>query len=211
MAGLLCLQGGRELTSECEDMDRYVLHRSRARRVAVLAGAARVGSDYAQASERARRHYEALGASVSIVPDPRDDVGAAVAALADDIGLVVLPGGSPSSLLAVLTGELRARLTHLQHEGAAISGASAGAMVLCQRMARPDRDGEVVEALGLVEGMALPHWSPGSGAGGDSSTIAWGLPECGGVVIDGTSCVAVGRGTPSIRAGGRWRAIERDD
>lgn len=224
MPGLLCLQGGREFTPECLDMDRYVVDRSGATRVAILAGAARVGADYDSASQRARHHYESLGVDVVIIADPRSDEPAALDELTDEVGLVVLPGGSPSSLLDVLRGAIRQRLHHLQHEGVAISGASAGAMVLCQRMVSPDQDGAIVEAMGLVEGLALPHWSPAHWSPARTTTAApgtssgwtvpdeltlWGLPECGGVVIDGTSCVAVGQGEPSLRAGNAWTVIER--
>ncbi len=54
--GVLCLQGGRELTPPCEEMDRTVLERSDGS-VVVLAGAARPGSDYAGASKRTVAHY----------------------------------------------------------------------------------------------------------------------------------------------------------
>ena len=209
VSGLLCLQGGRELTPPCAEMDAAVLRRARVRRVAVLAGAARVGDDYDGASQRARRHYEELGATVAVVPDPRVDRDAALDALDDDVQLLVLPGGSPSSLLDVVAGDVGRRVRHLQHEGTAISGASAGAMVLCQRVVRPDR-GDVVDGLGLVEGLALPHWEPGSADRWDvPAGITWGLPECGGVLIDGTSCEAIGRGSPSVRAGGDWQPLER--
>ena len=86
--GVLCLQGGRELTPPCEEMDRSVLERSGGE-VVVLAGAARPGSDYAGASARTVAHYRTLGAAVSVVPDPRDDVFAALDALTDDVGLIV--------------------------------------------------------------------------------------------------------------------------
>ena len=59
--GLLCLQGGRELTPDCRDMDREVLGLAGGS-VAVLAGAARPGTDYAGASRRARDHYAAIDA-----------------------------------------------------------------------------------------------------------------------------------------------------
>jgi len=127
-AGLLCLQGGRELTKPCETMDAAVLARANGR-VVVIAGAARVGSDYAGASARTVAHYGRLGAEVDVVPDPRTDARAALAALSDGVGLAVLPGGSPGSLLDVLTsvdgGSIGTRLVELWRSGTAISGASA--------------------------------------------------------------------------------------
>ena len=210
MPGLLCLQGGREFTIDCVDMDRAVVERASAGVVAVIAGAARVGSDYDGASDRARRHYIGLGVDVVVVPDPREEADRAVEALADSIHLVVLPGGSPANLLGVLSGAVGQRLLAMHASGTAISGASAGAMVLCSRMVRPDRDGNVVEALGLVDGLALPHWSPGAARWNvpDSETL-WGLPECGGVLIDGDEYVAVGHGAASIRRQGEWTPVPR--
>lgn len=215
MKGLLCLQGGHEFTSDCEEMDRDVLDMIGDGHVAVLAGAARVGDDYDGASGRARRHYESLGATVTILPDPRVDEAAALrAASCDEIGLVVLPGGSPSNLREVLSGSIGERIVEMYRSGCAISGASAGAMVLCEKMVRPDaRSGaDVVDGLGLVAGMALPHWTrsgPRNWPIPDDIEV-WGLPECGGVVIDGEGePFAVGFGDPSRRVDGEWITLDR--
>jgi Peptidase family S51 len=208
---VICLQGGREFATECNEMDAEVLQLTGPGSVAVLAGAARPGSDYADASRRARRHYEALGAGVVVVPDPRIDVGATIAALTEDISLLVLPGGSPASLRKVLSGSVEQRLVEMHASGIAISGASAGAMVLCTRMVQPGGRAEVIDGLGLVDGLALPHWSPGSDRGWPVSDDLdlWGLPECGGVVIVDGLPRAVGQGEPAHRRGGEWRAVAR--
>jgi len=195
-------------------MDATVLERSGDGSVAVLAGAARVGSDYAGASDRARRHYESLGADVVDVPDPRVDLAGALAAMTDNLSLVVLPGGSPSSLRRVLSGRVDVRLREMFARGVSISGASAGAMVLCERMIRPDGpDGtDIVDGLGLAPGLALPHWSPGSDRGWPipDDLHLWGLPECGGVLLEpGVDAVAVGRGEPSERRREQWRVLRR--
>ena len=100
--GAICLQGGRELTPACDDMDRAVLERCSGR-VVVLAGAARPGSDYAGASARTVAHYARLGATVEVIPDPRDDHRRRPRRARRRTGLVVLPGGSPGGLLDVLT------------------------------------------------------------------------------------------------------------
>ena len=212
-AGVLCLQGGRELTPPCREMDRAVLDRC-AGPVAVLAGAARPGSDYDGASARAAGHYRALGAEVRVVPDPRADVAGALAELTDDVGLVVLPGGAPGGLLDVLTavddGSIGRRLTDLWTRGAGLSGASAGAMVLCARTATPDRAAPFADGLGLVDGLAVPHWSPGSERRwAPDDALLWGLPERGGVLIDGDEMVAVGEGRPSFRLDGSWHEVSR--
>ena len=214
-SGPICLQGGRELTPPCDDMDRLVLERCSGT-VVVLAGAARPGSDYAGASARTVAHYRRLGVDVEVVPDPRDDHSGALAALDDGIGLVVLPGGSPGGLLDVLTqqpphGETIAqRIIELWSAGTAISGASAGAMVLCAQTATPDRSGGLAAGLDLVPGVAIPHWSPGSERRWSlPDTVLWGLPECGGVVIDDASMIGVGQGQASVRIDGSWTAIAR--
>ncbi len=214
-SGAICLQGGRELTPACDEMDRAVLERCSGA-VVVLAGAARPGGDYAGASARTVAHYRRLGITVEVVPDPRDDHPAAVAALGDGTGLVVLPGGSPGGLLDVLTTRLghaptiAERLVALWASGTAISGASAGAMVLCARTATPDRSAGLTTGLDLVPGVAIPHWSPGAERRWSlPDTLLWGLPECGGVLIDGGSMIGVGQGVASIRAGGAWTPIDR--
>lgn len=214
--GPICLQGGRELTPLCDEMDRAVLERCTGT-VAVLAGAARPGSDYAGASTRTVAHYERLGVAVAVIPDPRADHAAALDALSASIGLIVLPGGSPGSLLDVLTARpsdseptIGEQLIALYERGTAVSGASAGAMVLCAETARPDRRGGLATGLDLVPGVAIPHWSPGSERRWSlPDTLLWGLPECGGVLIDDGSMVAVGQGTASFKDGGAWRGVDR--
>lgn len=214
--GPICLQGGRELTPPCDEMDRAVLERC-AGTVVVLAGAARRGSDYRGASARTVAHYQRLGVTVTVVPDPRDDHAAALDALATDVGMIVLPGGSPGGLLDVLTarpGDSEAsigeRLITLHAGGTAVSGASAGAMVLCAETATPDRTGGPAAGLALVRGMAIPHWSRGSERRWSlPDTLLWGLPECGGVLIDDDSMIGVGQGQASVRVDGTWRAVDR--
>jgi len=212
--GAICLQGGRELTPPCDDMDRTVLERCNGR-VVVLAGAARPGSDYAGASARTTAHYRRLGADVDVIPDPRNDARTALDALATGVGLVVLPGGSPSGLLDVLAAGVDSRtigdrLVELWSTGTVISGASAGAMVLCLHVATPDRGGRPVGGLGLVPGLAVPHWTVGSERRWSlPDVVLWGLPECGGVLIDHDGVIGVGQGAASIRLDGSWSAVDR--
>lgn len=227
MSGVVCLQGGREFTADCNEMDREVLASSGASRIAVLAGAARIGSDHDGATRRALDHYDRLGIDGRGVPDPRVDLDAAIASLVelDPVAdLVVLPGGSPSSLLDVLTsgdsraGDSRAGdrcvgdfLVRHHRAGGAISGASAGAMVLCESMVRPDRGGDIVDGLGLVTGLALPHWTPNSDRAWEVGDLPlWGLPECGGALIGGRhEPIGVGRGAAARRLDGTWIPLPR--
>lgn len=217
MSGVLCLQGGREFTSDCDDMDQTVATTSGASKIAVLAGAARTGGDHDGAVQRAVHHYERLGLAGFGVPDPRIDRESAIDVLAQldpATDLIVLPGGSPSSLLDVLfsgDGRVAALVVDHHRAGGAISGASAGAMVLCESMIRPDRGGDIVDGLGLVTGLALPHWTPNSDRDWDVGDLPlWGLPECGGVLIVGhDEPVGVGRGTAARRLDGTWTSLRR--
>ncbi len=198
-------------------MDSSVIDRCTGTAV-VLAGSARRGSDYAGSSARTVAHYRRLGVDVEVVADPRDDPEAALDQLTDSVGLIVMPGGSPAGLLDVLTviadGAIGARLIELWHAGTGISGASAGAMVLCANLTNPEHAGTVVSGLGLVPGLAIPHWSPGSerrwslpqsGPG----SLLWGLPECGGVLIDDDTMVAVGQGAAAVRISDDWVPVSR--
>ena len=125
-----------------------------------------------------------------------------------------MPGGSPGGLLDVLTtigdGSIGARVVELWRSGASISGASAGAMVMCAQTARPDSDGNLADGLGLVDGLAIPHWTLGSERRWAlPDGLVWGLPECGGVLVDGDQMTAVGQGEPSVRVADEWRRITR--
>ena len=126
----------------------------------------------------------------------------------------MLPGGSPSGLLDVLATSVDGRtigerLIELWSSGAAISGASAGAMVLCARTAVPGA-GTTADGLGLVPGLAVPHWTPGSERRWSlPDAVLWGLPECGGVLIDRDGVIGVGQGSASIRLAGTWSVVDR--
>lgn len=204
MAGTICLQGGREFGSGCRDLDLEVLRRTDMGPIVVLAGAARPGRDHDTASRNAARYYGNLSGDPAVpAPDPREDLEGCLETL-EQASLVVLPGGSPSELLRVLTvlgdGAVGERLRDLHRRGTTLSGASAGAMVLCARTWLADGDGGIVDGLGLVPGLALPHHEPGreGRAGTPPALPLWGLPECGGVLVDDDGVVAAGAGTPVL-------------
>ena len=204
MAGTICLQGGREFGSRCRDLDLEVLRRTPLGPIVVLAGAARPGRDYATASRNAARYYGNLGGDPAVpAPDPREDLESCLDTLAQAT-LVVLPGGSPTELLRVVRdlgdGRVGALLRDLHADGATISGASAGAMVLCARTWLADTDRSLTDGLGLVPGLALPHHERGreDRAGTPPELPLWGLPECGGVLVGDDGVVAAGSGTPVL-------------
>ena len=221
MSGLICLQGGGEFSSRCRPMDARVVRRVGdgvgSPRVVVTALAGAPGRE-AQAAERhGVDHYRSLGADAVAAPDARHDPDGALAAL-DGADLVVLPGGSPARLLdALQSTPVGAWLVTAVHEGTAVSGASAGAMVLCGWTVLPDQAGQrgvaVVPALGLVDGVVVvPHWS-GGGSRGDwlraiaatvpEGTEVLGLPEESGVFLLDGRLTAVGQSATHLVASGR--------
>ena len=216
MAGTICLQGGREFGSSCRDLDMAVLGLTPMGPIVVLAGAASPGRDYATASRNAARYYGGLSGDPAVpAPDPREDLDGCLEVLAQ-ADMVVLPGGSPSELLRVCTelgdGAVADALLARHRAGATISGASAGAMVLCARTWLADGDGGIADGLGLVPGLALPHHEPGreDRAGTPPDLPLWGLPECGGVIVTDDGVVAAGRGEPVLVTAGTPTALPRD-
>lgn len=192
MNGMICLQGGAEFGTRCVDMDADLLDRSPAGDVVALAGAAAPGREFEIAGRNAVRYYSRLtDRRVIAVDDPRTNPGAFVEA-AESAAVVVLPGGSPRRLLDVLVGDVREALVAVSTRGGTISGASAGAMVLCTFTALPGAG--VTEGLGLVPGLAIPHFDGSNwwDLDVDGDVPRWGLPECGGVVFHSGSVTAVG-------------------
>jgi cyanophycinase-like exopeptidase len=209
--GLICLQGGGEFSAGCRAMDTWVLRRVAAGpapvRVAVTALAGAPGREHDTANAHGVAHYARLGADAVAAPDARTDPGAALAALAT-AELVVLPGGSPSRLLAALRQTpVGALLAELVARGVAVSGASAGAMVLGGWTVLPDRPGSsgpgMAPGLGLVpDVVVVPHWRADEGrhdwrravaAAVPRGTTVLGLPEESGVVVQGRVVAAVGQ------------------
>lgn len=214
--GTICLQGGKEFGSSCRDLDLAVLAATPIGPIVVLAGAARPGRDYATASRNAARYYGNLSGDPAVpAPDPRDDLDGCLATLAQ-AALVVLPGGSPTELLRICTrldgGAVGTALRDAHERGATLSGASAGAMVLCDRVWLADDSGDHADGLGLVPGMALPHHQPGreGRAGAPPDLPLWGLPECGGVVVTDDGVRAAGAGEPVLVTGGEATPLPRD-
>lgn len=183
-------------------------------RVVVTALAGAPGRDAATAETSGVEHYRALGADAVAAPDARSDADGALAALAG-ADLVVLPGGSPSRLLRALQRTpVGAWLLDAVAAGTAVSGASAGAMVLCAWTVLPEgRQGPaVVPGLGIVpRALVLPHWSGAAGrkswlravdAAVPDGTQVLGLPEESGVLLEDGQLRAVGpHPTRFVRSG----------
>ena len=197
--GVVCLQGGNELTPPCRQMDSDLLTRAPLGPVVVLPLASRPGSDYSRTADNAARYLSELGADVAVPDDPRRDAAPALT-LVGEAGMIVLTGGSPRLLRdgLVETG-LDAAIHTASRRGALVMGASAGAMVACRTTLLPQWRGnpESGSGIGLVDGyVVVPHF--------DGKRSAWvrealanapaalGIPECSGVIVDGGELTAVG-------------------
>jgi cyanophycinase-like exopeptidase len=198
-------------------MDHDLVRRA-AGRVVVSALAGAQGRDYDTATANGVRHFRAVGAGDVVgAPDARSDPHGA-AEVIGSARLLVLPGGSPSRLLAALratpVGDL---VGALLADGGVVMGASAGAMVLCPWTVLPDKRTSgalaVEPALALVpDVVVVPHWSGGSSRGDWLRAIegavpagaqVLGIPEESGVLVDDEVLTAVGVGATRLVTEGR--------
>ena len=200
MTGVVCLQGGAEFGTACREMDLEVLRRAGDGPVVVTALAGASGREYDTATAHGVAHYRSLGATDVVgAADARSDRDEALAVIRS-AALLVLPGGSPARLLAALRGTGVGDAVHaLLAAGRVVSGASAGAMVLCAWTLLPERGApELVEGLGAVpRSVVLPHftgssrWLDGVHDALPVDVVALGLPECAGVLAEGAERATV--------------------
>lgn len=214
---MICLQGGGEFSPACRGMDADLVRRAGGR-VVVAGLAGEPGRDYDTATANGVSHFRAVGAADVVgAPDARIDARAALDVVAT-ARLLVLPGGSPSRLLAALRGTgLDAGIGALLDDGGIVMGASAGAMVLCPWTVLPDRRSggnlAVERGLALVgDLLVVPHWSGGSSRGDwlrsidaavPSTTTVLGIPEESGVLVMGNELTAVGTTATHLVSHGR--------
>lgn len=218
--GPVLLQGGAEMQPACRGMDAELIGLVEDHGVVVvLLGAASPGDDYSRASQRAWDHYEPLvgDRQLQVAQHPEVDLDACVTGVAA-ASLLVVPGGSPARLLRSLRaegGRLASTITGGHQEGMALSGSSAGAMVLCERTVLPEQRGPdgpaVADGLGLAPGLALVH-DDGVGDRGWRDPVApdgvrWGLPESGGALLHQGRVRAVGRGRVRLLTGARRTVV----
>lgn len=209
----VCLQGGAEFGSRCRGMDTRALQAAGGGRVVVAALAGATGHEYDTATANGVRYYRGLGAGDVVgAPDARLDEAGAYAACRS-ARLLVLPGGSPARLLESLTTTpVGDAVREVLERGGVVSGASAGAMVLCRWTVLPEGGApRVVPGLGIVPwAVVVPHWRGGSrwvdaitaaveseapdDAGPDAAgpLALLGLPEQSGLLVQGTSYEGLG-------------------
>ncbi|HEV7209568.1 MAG TPA: Type 1 glutamine amidotransferase-like domain-containing protein [Mycobacteriales bacterium] len=211
-SGGICLQGGGEFGPRCRAMDLQVLRRAGPGPVVVTALAGSPGRDYATATSRGARWYRSLGAAAVVeAPDGREEEDAAYQ-LCRTAGLLVLPGGSPRRLLSALTAtKIGTAIREVLAGGGAVSGASAGAMVLCGWTYLPET-GTVEAGLGLVpDALVVPHFTGDlrwlARAAPPEGTRIFGLPEQSGVWIGAGAVTGLGADAVTVLDGGRQQLL----
>jgi len=170
MSGLVALLGADEFLPSVAPIDAELLRATgRARpRVAILPTASALEGDevFRRWAAMGIGHFERLGAEVEavLVRDRVDaDDPACVQAIAE-ADLVYLSGGDPGHLVESLVGSAAwAAALGVHDRGGVLAGCSAGAMVLCDRMAVVRRPPHLplryLPALGPVPGVAaFPHY-----------------------------------------------------
>lgn len=94
MNGLICVQGGREFTDECREMDAAWLELADRRRTCVAPLASAAGVQYRTAASTGAEYLRSLGVDdIWMAPEPDHAVDGAVRAIVD-ADIVVIPGGS---------------------------------------------------------------------------------------------------------------------
>jgi cyanophycinase len=163
VSGPLALVGGGEFTDGCS-FDAGLLAASGGREVVVVPTAAAYEHPD-RAVETAAAWFEGLGATVRAarVLTRADALLDEHVAAVREARFLYLPGGSPMHLRSVLKeSPLWDAIVAAWHDGAALAGSSAGAMVLCDPMVDP-RGGAFTLGLGLVAQVAViphhDHWS----------------------------------------------------
>lgn len=203
MSGVVLIQGGDEFADDCRAMDTALLDSVDRGPIGILP----LASESDRAAELTTAHaidyYRALGATeVLAIPT---ETSQALLALSD-VQVVVLPGGSPRLLLERLTadqGRMADALRAVLLAGGAISGSSAGAMVLGAATWLPDED-QVVPGLGLLPSsqplLVLPH--------SDGTPTRWlTLAERGHAAVPGIRGLALGEHSGRLYRDGQEEAF----
>ena len=217
MRGPLALVGGDEFRPGCEELDRAVLDAAGADRPVVLVlptAAARQNPGMAAAN--GVRYFSELGADAAslmvLETEHANDEG--LISTLDSAHAVYVAGGDPMHLLTVLRDSpLLERLVDANRRGMAITGSSAGAMVMAAWM----RYREWTLALGLVPKIAVmlhhERSEPGRaaeqlGAGMPDGTKVLGIDARSGCVSGAAGWTVLGPGRVIVYSSGGWRSYD---
>jgi len=158
----MCLVGGEEFRSGCEEMDREIMRASKKgqspARVVVIPTAAVTGP--AKAANDGVTHFAKLGGDANqlmVLEREHADDSAFIEPIRQ-ANVIYFTGGSPDHLLATIKdSQFLTAILEAMENGALLAGSSAGAMVMGSMMRRP-QSGGWIEALGLAPGIAvMPH------------------------------------------------------
>ncbi len=153
--GPVGLLSGDEFTPAVEPFDRLLLEAC-GPRIAIVVAAA--GVDAPNAGRHGLSHYRRLGADPVVVDCVTRDQ--ATADVLPPYDVLFIAGGSPRALLRCLReSPLWDQVLRRWRKGAALAGASAGAMALCRHCLLPKPGGLVptqwTDGLGPIEGCGV--------------------------------------------------------
>ena len=201
--GPLALVGGDELKAGNEPQDRLLAEAAGVGPAYVLATAAA-----GQRPDLAVRHaigwFSPLGLDVEELPATSRALveSPEIAERARGGRFFYLVGGDPRLVVATLAGSpVWEAITAAWREGAALAGASAGAMALCQWALLPGSDGQGYStALDLVPLTAvLPHF--------DTFGNGWVERALAAIPDGGVTLVGPDERTAAVWQAGTWRAM----
>jgi cyanophycinase len=198
MTGWLALHGGGEFQRGSEIGDRRLVVAAGgadARVIVVPAAAAREQPE--MAAQHGVQWFRQIGARAEAVMavDARSARDAALVAAVDSATLIYLPGGDPVLLVEILRGSpVWQAIVKAYERGAALGGASAGAMALGRQMWNP-RTGGLIDGLGLIPIVTLPHFR------GEQLDRAWTLR---GQLDRATRLFGIAERTSAIWDGSQW-------
>jgi cyanophycinase len=161
MPGWIALHGGGEFRPGSEIGDRRLVVAAGGADARVIVVPTAAAREYPDMAARNGMHwFQQIGtrADAAMVVDRRSANDSGIVATIEAATLIYLPGGDPVLLAATLRSSLAWQAIVNAHEhGAAIGGASAGAMALGTRMWNP-HTGDLIDGLGLISIVTLPHF-----------------------------------------------------
>ena len=200
--GIIALAGGAEFMESMDEVDNFLLRLLGKDPKVVILPTAAAREDPRKAARNGIKHFRRLGvrSEAIMVVDHRSANDPNLTAMLLDANMVYICGGSPAYLLSVLKeSSIMDGMLRRYEEGVAITGSSAGAMVLCEKMHAPRDNAPWVDSIGLVKGIAvLPHFERAA-----PKRISEALNSAPG----GIKLCGIDEGTAAVYYNGRWTAV----